>query len=102
MNTETTTTPPALAAQAGSERVICVHDNPRSMARECWQNGIMICSYTAEMLCKRSDQLESQPFPSRIFSMAANVGEWKPGQLIGNPSAIPNTHYAGDNYGERK
>ena len=62
---------------------VCTYDNPATMARECWQDGKLICHYKASLLYLR------EPIPSEYFFFGANVGPWQEGQLVGDPDAIP-------------
>lgn len=60
--------------------VVCTFDNPDTMCRECWQDGKLICSYSVHLLMQKG----------KMFPMffGANIGDWKVGQLVGDPNAI--------------
>ena len=62
---------------------VCTYDNPDSMARECWQDGELICSYQASLLMR-----DPFPLPPEAFFFGANIGPWETGQLHGDPKAI--------------
>lgn len=66
----------------------CTYDNPETMARECWQDGRLLCKYDAALLLSRS------PIPREYFFFGANIGPWKEGQLWGDPAAM-NTEVKG-------
>ena len=61
---------------------VCTIDNEATMARECWQDGLMICSYPARVICSND-----WPPPAHCFFMGANIGPWQPGQIIGDIAA---------------
>lgn len=63
--------------------VVCVYDNPATMQRECWQNGKLLCSYSFALFC-----LSIFPVHGRYFFFGANIGDWKPGQIIGDSGAV--------------
>lgn len=58
----------------------CTYDNPATWARECWQNGKLLCHYKAELLFTQ--------IPGEHFFFGANIGPWKTGQVVGDISAI--------------
>lgn len=62
----------------------CVFDNPASMARECWQDGRLLYSYSIKVL----HDFAHHPIPGRLFFFGANVGPWKAGQLLGDAAAM--------------
>lgn len=62
---------------------ICTYDNPTTMARECWQNGELLCHYQAQLFF-----IEPFPIPADKFFFGANIGEWKTGQLCGDIKAM--------------
>lgn len=62
---------------------VCTYDNPATMARECWQDGKLICHYKAELFF-----IEPFPVPARFLFFGANIGEWKTGQLVGDKEAM--------------
>lgn len=68
----------------GDECKVCTYDNPGTQRRECWQNGRLLCFYSAEVL------LSKQPPRGNSLFFGANVGDWNPGQLVGDASAMPN------------
>lgn len=63
---------------------VCTYDNPVSMARECWQDGKRICHYSFDLL----PPFAKKPIPGRIFFFGANIGSWKPGQMVGDAKAM--------------
>lgn len=71
----------------------CTYDNPETMARECWQDGRLLCKYDASLLLSRS------PIPREYFFFGANIGPWKEGQLWGDPAAM-NTEAKGQQFGQ--
>lgn len=62
---------------------VCTYDNPSTMARECWQDGEMLCHYQAILF-----HLKPFPVPSDLFFFGANIGPWKAGQIVGDKDAI--------------
>lgn len=60
---------------------VCVYDNPATMSRECWESGVLRCSYSAAFLHTEGTQ------NVKIF-FGANVGEWQPGRIVGDAAAI--------------
>ena len=66
---------------------VCTYDNPQTMQRECWTDGRLLCAYDINVLERTAKHL----IPSQLFFFGANVGPWKTGQLIGDPSALPTT-----------
>lgn len=60
----------------------CTCDNPKTMARECWQDGRLLCKYDASLLLSRP------PIPREYLFFGANTGPWKEGQLCGDPAAM--------------
>lgn len=64
---------------------VCTHDNPATMARECWQDGKLLCSYSWLLLI---EAIKGQHIPYDKFFFGANIGPWKAGQIVGDPSAI--------------
>jgi len=63
---------------------ICTYDNPSTMARECWQDGLLFCHYKAELL----PPFAKDAIPAKYFFIGANIGEWKTGRIVGDSSAI--------------
>lgn len=59
---------------------VCVHDSTM-MRRECWENGKLIYAIDAQLLFQKG----GPGFP--IF-FGANIGEWKTGQIVGDPKAM--------------
>lgn len=62
----------------------CTYDNPSTMARECWQNGKLICHYALDLL----PPFAKNPPPAEHFFFGANIGPWKTGQMVGSVEAI--------------
>lgn len=65
----------------------CVYDNPATMSREFYDDGKMVCTYTAELLC--SEEMRAMGF-TNIFG----AGDWNSGQLIGDIRALGDSHRA--------
>lgn len=63
---------------------VCTYDNPATMARECWQDGKLLCHYTAQLL----PPFAREPIPAENFFFGANIGPWKLGQMVGDAEAI--------------
>ena len=63
---------------------VCVYDNPKTMARECWRDGRLTCCYSYELL----PPISRDPIPAEYYFFGANVGNWTPGQVVGDPSAV--------------
>lgn len=63
---------------------VCTYDNPSTMARECWQDGEIICHYSYTLL----PPFATEPIPAEYFFFGANIGPWKVGQLVGDSPAI--------------
>jgi hypothetical protein len=61
---------------------VCTYDNPATWRRECWQDGRLVCDYSAALLM----QAEADP-AMRLF-FGANVGPWQEGQIMGDASAM--------------
>lgn len=61
---------------------VCTYDNPRTMCRECWQNGQLIRSYDHRLF------FLPEPIPGEYFFFGANSGAWEEGKLAGNSSAL--------------
>lgn len=63
---------------------VCTYDNPATMARECWQDGKVRSQYSFQLL----PPYASEPIPGKYFFFGANIGPWKPGQMVGDAGAI--------------
>jgi hypothetical protein len=61
---------------------VCTYDNPATMARECWSDGVLRYSYSVTLL------ESSKPISSKHFFFGANIGPWKTGQLVGDSEAM--------------
>ena len=68
---------------------VCIYDNPDTMARECWQDGHLVCKHDATLLLRKLRPWETQPVPPERLFFGANIGDWEPGRLVGDASAIP-------------
>lgn len=67
---------------------VCTYDNPATMARECWADEKLVCSYPFHtMPC-----FTGKPIPAYRFFFGANIGPWKKGQINGDPAAITKEH----------
>lgn len=61
---------------------VCVFDNPATMAREAWQEGVLVGHTQAALL-------ESATFRGhRDWPFIFNVGRWEPGRVHGDAAAI--------------
>lgn len=63
---------------------VCTYDNPATMSRECWQDGKLLCAYSAFIL----PPFTKQQIPPEHFFFGANVGPWETGRMVGNFEAI--------------
>ncbi len=63
----------------------CTYDNPKTMCRECWQDGELICWYDSVLYA-----IKPFPIPTEDYFFGANIGDWKTGQLIGDRKAMHN------------
>lgn len=66
---------------------VCTYDNPVTMARECWQDGKLLCKYDSKLFF-----IEPFPIPAENFFFGANIGPWKTEQLVGDKEAIGEQH----------
>jgi len=62
----------------------CVYDNPETMARECWQDGKLICQYQYRTL----PPFARNPIPKEHLFFGANIGPWETGQMVGDAGAM--------------
>lgn len=62
---------------------ICTYDNENTMFRECWQDGKLLFQYSCHLMYQNGEWP-----PPKHFFMGANIGKWKPGQIIGDIAAI--------------
>ena len=62
----------------------CVYDNPNTMARECWQDGKLFYSYSAELISQKGHW----PPPRKYFVKQSDIGNWKTGQIVGDILAM--------------
>ncbi len=60
----------------------CTYDNPATMARECWQDGKLICKYDSTLF------FLPNPIPAEHYFFGANIGPWNEGQLVGNKKGL--------------
>ncbi len=67
---------------------VCVYDNPLTMARECWQDGQIRCSYHSDLFLRKPSPWELTPMEPNMYFFGANIGDWKEGQLVGDASAM--------------
>lgn len=63
--------------------MICVYDNPVTMRRECWQDGTLVCSLSAEMIVDR----EHIPYTA-VFMGLDLSWEWKGERYFGDKKAM--------------
>jgi hypothetical protein len=66
------------------DMAVCTYDNPATMHRECWQDGRLLYSYSADLL----ESKEMERMPAELFFFGANIGRWKTGQLWGDVAAL--------------
>jgi hypothetical protein len=65
-----------------STRVTATYDNPSSMAREHYVDGVLRCAIRARLLLDRD-------FSGGLwFPMQLNTGKWQPGKVIGDRAAL--------------
>lgn len=64
----------------------CTYDNPKTMQRECWREGELLCSYSFEIF------YQPLMIPSKDLFFGANIGPWKAGQIVGNKEAMGETN----------
>ena len=69
---------------------VCTYDNPDTMSRECWQDGRLVCYYSACVLA-----LKEWPVRERQLYLCANIGDWVAGQIVGDKEAMPNAEFSG-------
>lgn len=62
---------------------VCVFDNPATMRRECWQDGILQASYDW-MTFEATGKFP----PSRLIHIGASIGRWKKGHFWGDKQAM--------------
>lgn len=67
----------------------CTYDNPNTMDRECWQDGKLLCKYSASLLQRALSPHETQPIPAERLFFGANIGGWSSGQVVGDAAAMP-------------
>ena len=84
MDKQTTETGPMRAVPLDCKVRTCTYDNPATMARECWQDGRLLCHYSYQLL----PPFAKEPIPAKHFFFGANVGPWKLGQMVGDADAI--------------
>ena len=70
--------------------MVCTHDNPDTMCRECWQNGVLVYSVSAKLLSVKGG------IPPEHFFFGANIGKWKSGQVAGNLKAKESVEKSND------
>lgn len=66
----------------------CTYDNPVTMARECWQDGVLISSFSYRLFF-----VDPFPVPPSHFFFGANIGYWSDGQVVGDKTAIVDTNH---------
>ena len=74
----------AVTVTTEKDMAVCTYDNPATMARECWQDGELICHYAFQLL----PPFAKEPIPTRHFFFGANIGPWKLGQMVGDAVAM--------------
>lgn len=62
----------------------CTYDNPATMTRECWADGVLVCHYSYRLLAPSA----KEPIPGQHFFFGANIGPWKCGQMVGDSLAM--------------
>lgn len=63
---------------------VCTYDNPATMARECWQDGTLICHYAHALL----PPFAKEPIPAEKFFFGANICPGFHGPMFGDPEAL--------------
>jgi hypothetical protein len=63
---------------------VCTYDNPKTMQRECWADGRLLCAYSFTVL----EPLAKHLIPSTLYFFGANVGPWEKGQVVGDFAAV--------------
>lgn len=77
-----------MPSNAGLDMAVCIYDNPRTMMRECWQDGVLQVAYAAELYVMREWLLHNYGY---IYHFGANLmGDWKTGQMVGDARAMYN------------
>jgi hypothetical protein len=61
---------------------VCTIDNLRTMLRECWQDGKLLCSYSVDVFFLKDK------IPAEHFFFGANIGEWETGRVVGDVKAM--------------
>lgn len=65
---------------------VCTYDNPLTMMRECWQDGVMQAAYPSELYALREWPMHKF---GHIYHFGANLmRDWKTGQMVGDPQAM--------------
>lgn len=62
---------------------MCTYDNPHTMQRECWQNGLLLYAYDHILF-----YLNKWPLNPEQYFFGANIGSWKSGQYTGTLDAM--------------
>lgn len=62
--------------------MVCVYDNPATMAREAWQNGRLLLKLDALVL------LDANFRRSGLMPFMLNVGPWSDGKAWGDIKAM--------------
>lgn len=74
----------------------CVYDNPSTMCREAWFNGILIASVSLALLDTKGnfqDQGDRNRKVRCLYYMRS-LGPWKEGEIRGDPAALASNHAA--------
>lgn len=64
----------------------CTYDNPATMCREAWKDKRLIAHITADYLFQKPTICPISP--RFVIHMGLNIGDWKEGQILGDPEAI--------------
>ena len=64
--------------------LVCVYDNPATMRRECWQDGVLQASYAAELYALRP----RDHVPNYHIGASLLGPDWKTGQMAGDARAM--------------
>ncbi len=65
---------------------VCVYDNPQTMMRECWQDGVLQAAYAAELYALREWPMMRH---AHIYHFGANLlPDWRTGQIAGDARAM--------------
>lgn len=69
----------------------CVYDNPKSMMRECWQDGRLLCAYSYLFFFPSAvrNMMNVPPKSSVVFFFGCDQIPWSVGRISGDKEALP-------------